>query len=59
MSSRIYDSERKCPLLLDLLKFNLGRYASDYPQVRNEIADPGPPLIATIHLLFREWEAKR
>jgi hypothetical protein len=31
----------------------------DYPQVRNEIAELEPPLIATIYLLFRERETKR
>jgi hypothetical protein len=31
----------------------------DYPQVRNEIAELGPPLIATIYLLFREREIRR
>jgi hypothetical protein len=31
----------------------------DYPQVRNAIAELGPPLIATIYLLFREWETRR
>ena len=31
----------------------------DYAQVRNEIAEFEPPLLATIYLLFREQETRR
>ena len=31
----------------------------DYPQARNEIAELGPPLIATIYRLFREREIRQ
>jgi hypothetical protein len=47
------------PLLLGTLEFNLQGMAPEYSQVRNEIAELGPPLIATIYLLFREQETRR